>query len=375
MRKRYGVVVAILAAGQMGCGTADEGASSLQQPLGPASQFFSNDGRRFVLVESAAERVLLGSEDDKASRSLARVFDMPVEALSVDELAEALRPVTLVDGHEYRLEFPDYEAATLALSKRGFSGSSYNPAGEPVVPHGKSFCCGSDGRLVVRNNTTWPFTTIIAMAIPDSGTYSWTGGVHSECTMQLIGPSTATSVAHCFHDSVNWRELAMWGAAPDAQDASMFPPGFPGAYGCYVAYIPAAWVGSGGNFQYDHAVIDFRNQCQPAPGNIAGWLGWGAFTDAEIQSASGWGYGVPALSPYPQIRGMGTSAATISATGYVIDHSADCSDGDSGRGFWQYIANDYRSTGNHARAPVGGKCRERRLTTDVAAFIAANSEF
>ena len=379
MRSIHAVGLSAWVGLMIGCGTDDAELGTVRQKLGAPSEFFSNDGRRFVLAQANSALLTSAASQSNGVSPLAaakdRRFDKPAEAMDLDEWAEALRPITLIDGHEYRLESPDYDAATLMLQGRAAGGDPYNPRGPANIPVGKSFCCGTDGRAVIRNNESWPYSTTIAMAVPDSGIVDWNAPLHGECTMQLIGPSTATSVAHCFHDSVNWTGTMIWGAGPDALDEPVFPNGFPRAYGCYTAYLPAAWVGSGGNFEYDIAVVDFRGHCQPTPGAIVGWLGWSDYSDATLLSNSGYAYGVPALLPYPQIRGMWTSNATMHVSAFAIDHSADCSDGDSGRGFWQYINAGWRSTANHSRAPIDGQCRDRRLSADVAAFIRANSEF
>ncbi len=372
MRRSLTVLLAMTAV-IVSCGSLDAvNESQTQRPLESSTELTTGDGRRFVLAPSGGVARAVGSRSVRTS-----IVPKPVDAMDLDELAEALRPVTFVGGREYRLDTPDYEAASLVKAEEVLGGESYSPEGDAigVGASPKSYCCGADGRSVVRNNTVWPYKTVLAMAIPDDDTYSWTSGVHGECTMQLIGPSTAISVAHCFHDGVDWLDLAMWGAGPDAQDSPIFPVLYPGAYGCYLVYIPTAWIGSGGNFQYDYAVIDFRNTCQPAPGSDVGWLGWGAYSDEEIEGNAAYAYGVPTLKPYPQIRGMWTSSSTIVTGAYSVDHGADCSDGDSGRGLRQYVGEDWRVTAVHSRGPANSKCRDRRITSEVTAFISANSEF
>jgi hypothetical protein len=172
---------------------------------------------------------------------------------------------------------PDYEAAERVVHNYLAQGSSFNPDGNTMIPEAKAYCCGSDGRTKIRANNTWPHRTVIVMAEPiDPANPNWnatTGG----CTMQLIGASTALSAAHCFHDGNNWYPLAMWGAGPDDEDSQTFPTGHPGAYGCYWVSIPGQYISSNGSLAFDYAVIDFRNTCQPTPGAIVGWLGWGTY--------------------------------------------------------------------------------------------------
>ena len=91
--------------------------------LGPASvdatgeDYIDGWGRRWI-----AEGEVVPQEIDVAATDEARTVDYvpPPEpdprTLSVEELAEKLRPRRLVGGYEYRLEQPDYEVAEKILA-------------------------------------------------------------------------------------------------------------------------------------------------------------------------------------------------------------------------------------------------------------------
>jgi len=370
------------------------------QMAAPPASILDPSGRRFSLRQANAPTSPGSIEKLARARSLQR--DAPVEgwrergldkdfsAMSEAELAEALRPVTMVAGHEYILDQPDIEAARHYLVNKGkdlTGGHGHNPRGTTDrIARPKNYCCGADGRSAYRNNTNWFEATTVAMDQPwDPNSPQWiVGNPQIPCTWQMIGANTALSAAHCFHDSTNWYPLAMWGAAPDGLDAQPFPAGYPGAYGCYWVHIPAAYVGSGMAPQYDFAIVDLRDTCMANAGYTSGWQGWGVYNDTQILSSGIDALGVPGIRnndvnpepAWPQIKGMWINTSSISVGTYNIDHNADCAIGDSGRGSTQWIDSGYRITGIHQGGPtIGGKCRDRRFSTDLYSFLVANSEF
>lgn len=257
-------------------------------------------------------------------------------ALTDAELAEKIRPISLYAGFEYSLENPPIEEARklkdhLRAQRRGEPLELYQ--GEPSeasagVPEEEEISAqiiiDTDNRSNRRDNLDFPWRTMLW--ITDSSQSSY-------CTAQLIGPSTATSVAHCFHNGSNWYSTRRWATGVDGQDANPFPDGR--FDGCYWVTIPAAWDGSG--IYYDFAVIEFSDMyptCNLRPGDWAGWLGW---KSNYVPSSSEYGYvygfpfsGCPGAQTCnrPQIWGIG--ANQLDEDGDNIDHYADTSGGQSG---------------------------------------------
>lgn len=310
-----------------------------RQPVlsNPPSRLVDKRGRawkRTRRVEYVAEPGPEATARPAASRPPSPEPDLL--ALTDAELAEKIRPISLYNGYEYSLEEPPLDEARklkqhLRARQRGeplkldtgapSQASAGVPEEEEIRPQ---IVIGTDSRSNRRGNLDYPWRTM--MWITDSSQSSY-------CTAQLIGPSTATSVAHCFHSGSGWYSTRRWATGVDGQDANPFPDGR--FDGCYWVTIPAAWDGSG--IYYDFAVIEFSDMyptCNLRPGNWAGWLGW---KSSYVPSSSEFGYvygfpfsGCPGASTCnrPQIWGVG--ANQMDEDGDNVDHYADTSGGQSG---------------------------------------------
>lgn len=379
------------------------------------------------------------SDDGRASEWL----ELPPAAeMTEEELAYAVRPVTILGGQSYIAAEPSWEAAAeMAMARSGAWGdaSSFSYEGaagdggvdEGFTPEGPTDeaetgpvtigCCGTDDRTAIRNNTAWPWATVMASMVPvDRNDADWFGNTQArECTWQLVGRSTALAAAHCFYytDAAFNRWIPVdtlrWGAAPDGQDnpTRPIPAGYPwgqdrlsgytyptsdgSTYGTSVTdssvesfqpFVTWAWVsGPDGVIEWDFAVIDFRDGSSPNPGTTAGWMGWGVYSDAQLDRF----YihaGVPKVdfaddpipdNRWPQIMYGFTSMATVGP--YWIDYRGDCSGGDSGSGIWAYIDSGWRVVGiTHGYSTTSSGeavCVARRLDTTYWAFMRDTSEF
>jgi V8-like Glu-specific endopeptidase len=273
-------------------------------------------------------------------------------AMTDEELAEKLRPISLFQGYEYTLEQPPIEQARqLKARLRGEApGSdelrggepSERTEGQPLEALGTSkILIGSDGRQQYRNNTDYPFRSMLWI----TNASQTQGG-----TAQLIGASTAVSVAHVFHSGAGWYSTRRWAAGVDSQDANPYPYGL--YDGCYWVTIPAAWDGS--DEYYDFAVVEFSNMfptCNLYPGNTVGWLGWkngyvpnGSEAGAVI-GYPGEGTCAGGSCNWPQLWGM--NATGMDEDGWNIDHYADTSGGQSGAGLYIIIDNKRYVIGAH----------------------------
>ena len=95
----------------------------------------------------------------------------------------------------------------------------------------RSGIIGADNRVVRRDNTSYPWSTVTYLP-RDGGGYSGSG--------TMIGASTALTAAHVVHNGINWLELPWFAPGTDFQDATRFPFG---QFGCYTVSIPSAFNG------------------------------------------------------------------------------------------------------------------------------------
>jgi V8-like Glu-specific endopeptidase len=286
-----------------------------------------------------------------------------VARMSAEHLADALRPLVLDHGYEYLGE-PATAVATSARHRRSRRTASRLPWGVEATgqahPHGPagSGVIGFDDRVVVRDNTTYPWTTV-----------AYLGG----CSGTVIGPSTVLTAAHCVHNGTNWLTLPDVVPGIDKDDAQPRPFG---TFDCYTVTIPSAWVNNnGGDPRFDYAVLEFSG-CNQFPGNRAGWKGLWAAPDQPIRDYGLHVYGHPSDKPQPQIWGAGGAGIP---NGDYVDFYVDAYYGSSGSGLyiWDVDAAPYvvgvlrgpRGALNDNSKPNFG----RRVTGDVFDFIVAYS--
>ena len=290
-----------------------------------------------------------------------------VTEMSDAELADALRPVILRDGHEYTVEsHPDGFLKGLRGDDDSYRRtSSYAPiarAADENGPQVESGIIGPDNRSVRRDNTVYPWSTVAYM--PIGGSYRGTA--------TMIGPSTALTAAHCVHNGTNWLTLPNIAPGTDFQDPNSMPFG---SFGGYNITIPTAWINNnGGDARFDYAVIEFSGYGD-FPGRSSGWKGLWVAPDNVITGFINV-YGHPSDKAQPQIWGNGGNGIL---NGQYINFFMDAWYGDSGAGLyayntdgWPYVVGVLRGAtgaiGDNSKPNFG-----RRMTRDVFDFILAYS--
>jgi V8-like Glu-specific endopeptidase len=241
--------------------------------------------------------------------------------MSDKQLAESLRPVVLKDGHEYigepSTEFITHLRKTETVRQtKAFSPLLRAPSerldAKSIRP--MSGIIGSDNRVVRRDNTEYPWSTI----------------VYSGCSGTMIGPSTALTAAHCVHNGTNWLTLPTFAPGTDYQDTNSYPFG---QFGCYTVSIPTAYINNrGGDARFDYAVIEFAG-CGDFPGRSTGWKGIWVAPDNVITGNLMYLYGHPSDKVQPQI--WGNEGVGI-LNGQYINFFMDAWFGDSGAGLYVY---------------------------------------
>ncbi len=386
------VSVCLAASGGIACGSAGEGPqkSESSAPLiGNAPPEITVEGRRFVRVGAAP--VSVGTEPPTASGIEAVEGEQQLPT-TVDELAESLRGVVLVDGHEYREATPNRELAELILSGRlqlehpktlsspgaaASTADSEDPAGGRIGRR----VIGTDDRQYVAGNQFWPLRTFV---FGDQG-----------CTGTMVGRGTMVTAAHCVYKyGVGWIAVddpprwPRYAPGVDGRDQNPTPYGW---YGCYTPIIPYAWT-THGTLVYDFAVVDFYTACGSRPGDTVGWLGTNIATDSEIYGEQHYLYGYPFEAggaqrypteepPYTDAEIWGHSMATYYTWAdpdiwYQLNYWFDTSPGQSGSAVWYsedgtgyYYLDGIHKSGD----PQDQYNRARRWTADVRAFVAAHS--
>jgi hypothetical protein len=162
---------------------------------------------------------------------------------TVEQLAENMRPVTVLNGFEC-IGDPDYETARKILE--GTDGAKATDGSDKT----DKWCCGNDDR----NIEGWNF-------VFDKLILSEVG-----CTASFIHPSVAITAAHCLYDTVSNAFLTV----PNGSGGTWLPEYRDGMQGaptpqpranldCYVISINAGFVNSTSNWnpKNDYAYIDF----------------------------------------------------------------------------------------------------------------------
>ncbi|MCH9688424.1 MAG: trypsin-like peptidase domain-containing protein [Deltaproteobacteria bacterium] len=317
----------------------------------------------------------------------------PTRPLTREQLANDLRGVRLVDGHEYRVEQPDYAMADRILA--GMQGRldtlpSNAEAIDELTAQEPRGVNGSDNRIYKSNNFSYPYRPLVFSEVGCSGT--------------MIGPHTMVTAAHCVYNTGNNSWLKVWDTAQgqerwprfatgvDGRDANPVPNGW---RQCYDVTVPGGWVSKSSNnlasaSQYDYAVVDFYSRCGDRPGDQSGWLGTMVASEGTIESEGHYLYGYPQFthgvlrytsSPpnmEAEIWGMSRSPGQlyINSPSWQLKYNHDTSGGQSGMGTW-YVEDGtgwVRLDGIH-RGDAGSYNIGRRWDWTVRNFVEAYSLF
>lgn len=370
--------------------------------------FIDARGRRWQHVKKATflsePEQIAALEKYEKPQTVAPSKEKDESAMTLDELAEALRATTLIGEHEYRLAEPDYEGARRVLAHRERSARAKPveraPSAEPaesdddvvpeeLIPRGLD---GADNRFQHRNNTEYPFRTQVWLT---------NGNKTSRCSGTLIGPRHMISAAHCFHSnsggSSGWLDLKHWAPGVDSQDSNRYSykPGsnYPSTAatlieGCYLVTIPSRFAEGSTDDQYDYAVVEF--QCNYRPGNAVGWIGVAKPDNSDLNGQKVYGYGYPrgVVSDFgcpgdsdcnwPQIWGMGHTGSLTYSGSTEVQYDVDTSGGQSGMGMYRVWDSLRFVVAIHQGKYTGlfdDHNRGRRMTEVVFDFLEANTDW
>ncbi|MFD6400256.1 trypsin-like serine peptidase [Nocardia sp. NPDC060249] len=295
----------------------------------------------------------------------------PVLEMSDYELAEALRPVIFNEGKEYTVDAPNTSFVELLRADGERRTSSYTALprsqSEQVDSsslHAFSGIIGSDNRVVRRDNTVYPMSTVAYLALANGG-YSGSG--------TMIGPSTALTAAHVVHNGTSWLRLPSIAPGTDRGDSTPMPFG---SHGGYNVTVPGGWINNaGGDARFDYAVIEFSGYGD-FPGRASGWKGLWVAPDNVVSGNRMYLYGHPSDKAQPQIWGNEGNGVL---NGQYINFFMDAWYGDSGSGLyvydtdgWPYVVGVLRG----AAGAIGDNTKPnfgRRMTRDVYDFVVAYS--
>lgn len=366
-----------------------------------------------TMLEAQREKVLSSLRDQFAAGAMDNeTFDRAVENVlygsfpidkqpepgeqTVEQLAESLRGVRLINGREY-ISAPDYEMAQWILTAK-VSGRVVKPSeiSEPPEPTREKACCGTDGRFE---------TTVY-------NDYSRVGLSEVGCTVGFISSNVGITAAHCLYDTVANAWLSVKHTSVGAGEIPYYRRQTSvGTMGpvltCHNATLSSGWAAatSNGDVAHDYAVIDFSKDefggtC-PNTTPIANWNGLAIRDDSELESAGLWGVGYPGWVHLSGgsvngpgrtfmltrlngtwgystiIDGVSMFAANgvwVNVAGTQIQHLADATQGDSGRPMLDYITSGNYQVGIHSGVSAGdAENLDRRIDSTVWAFIQANS--
>lgn len=282
----------------------------------PAESFIGPTGTRFRLVGPAQMRSIPPVHDSSHN---AATTERTSASFTRAELAEALRPVTFVDGYEYIGEEPAYELADATLND-GVIGQ--DTEGRELRGLVGPPC--SDGEVGTHcDNRLGTFSPQLPFHTPNL--FNEAG-----CTATMIDRGTAVTAAHCVFGHGNggagyWivadgnscrsssesasnvtedRRGPISGSSTTQNCLPRYGAGLTqngaqiGWYGCYNVTIPNAWrtatETSFAGRRWDFAVLNFYTSgCGFAnPGDATGWRGTLIATTSQLSAnrVAVWGY-------------------------------------------------------------------------------------
>lgn len=247
----------------------------------PGSDFHDGAGRRWECLGKVAFKNLDpdarfgNSAAGTPPTSLNTPSAPPTPDLGAQELAQKLKPVRLIGEYEYRLAEPDTLVANKIIELRKLPAL---PSTEPRPP------VPSNAGVSVKPKWWWNPDDRSAWTATGFGASAF-GHLSQNCTLTMIGPSTALSAAHCFYQNGAWISGGL--VALGANNTGPANANFTTPFGVYYAdslTLPGEWVvgagssGGGGNtneshpgWDWDFAVLEFSPTRYP--GYSTGWFG------------------------------------------------------------------------------------------------------
>jgi V8-like Glu-specific endopeptidase len=282
--------------------------------LGPASvdaigeDFIDAWGRRWLAVgEVVPQEIDVAAMDERRTVDHVSPPEPDPLTLSIEELAEKLRPRRLVGGYEYRLEQPDYEVAARILA---MDEAPRTKGFRPPESDARFIVPGGTARIQLTTPREWPGSGNAYLA-------------PQNCTATMIGPSTALCAAHCFYNGgwITSRDITF--------GANNVAPTAP--FGSFLAdslTMPGAWdrapTSPGSGWDWDFAVLEF-SPSRPNLGRTTGWFG-----AEEKMSGAQTIVGYPIDKPVPTSWSKGGTYTASPGSRY--EHNIDAVPGDSGAG-------------------------------------------
>ncbi len=243
----------------------------------PPAEIVTSKGKRLRLAGKVKVNVSAAAPAPATRRAPAKTLAQ----LSIQELAESLKPRVLMGDYEYVGAEPEYELAERIKSNtfdpRDIEGAGQlpRPSGAPDAERGTvatqthaARVYGAEDRFRYYDNPSypqyrtmmqWPYRTIV-----------YAGG----CSGIMIGESTVLSAAHCFWDNG-------WNFRPMNWERVGTSVGYGGDHWCYDITIPGRYTDFD-DATYDYAVIELGNPRCAAQnqwygafiGQYTGWVGF-----------------------------------------------------------------------------------------------------
>lgn len=253
-------------------------------------------------------------------------------AVTVDQVAESF------DGEPRKGAFEELEGfdplrALAEGSPAGILTDEMLELGEcRPEGFGPESVCGNDDRVEITNTTAipWRWNCKLIIRFPNGAT----GG----CTGWFIGPKAVMTAGHCVYSSGN----GGW-----ARQIEVIP-GMRGSTRPYGSMIGTSFRSVTGWTQNSDPNYDYGCIILPSPslGNLVGYFGFAALTDASLQNLLVNNAGYPGDKPF------GTqwfNAGTITnVTARKIYYMLDTYGGQSGSCTWRLLNNQRHAVGIHA---------------------------
>lgn len=285
----------------------------------------------------------------------------PIDSMSIDELAEALRPMVLVNGQEYVGADPDYETAQ-ALKNGTVKGAKGEPSAPAVtLAAAVTKAAGlipktSDNRYPVLESSGPPAQQAAVVTYDGTNTQFLNEG-----SATIIGPHTAVTAAHVMYNNTNgyWNEWAEGFADPGTSEPG--PLGYFNQHGCMGTTFYTAFKTEGNSGTWDFAVLDFSG-CTGSdnPANAVGYMGywWGWASSASMPGyafVDVWGSPDPAAHcTWPEECGEGGWYTDMTSV-FVDSNNLFAGEGQSGTS-WMYFDGDSNAyhVGTHIQVAYSG---------------------
>jgi V8-like Glu-specific endopeptidase len=372
---------------------------------GECQDWTDENGRQWI----SKPAVVVDSEEENAMPHLPENAEEgkpnPYD-LSVEELAEAMRPVAYWRGCEYTTAEAPLDWAQAAIERRGIGETNPEYEGRDPGPpsaeegHGdieQRAVFGSDNRERRQDHTSNPMRRQVRLHI-NGTTLSW------GCSASMIGQSTAITAAHCLHNGTGWKGSVDWSPGVNSQATVVRPwghataPTYPAATtqpyeDCSYKVVPGGWAGS--DYNWDFAILEFKNfggsfvtGCGYTPGDQVGWFAWGWQSDSLIQDYDGYIYGYPGQTSSdgsgggdaytgcagghcytPSIWGWGGPVGTNLLNPYRVYTHIDVTPQQSGAGIYNKYDGTTRRVFGVISGVQGSSNFGRRIDADAATWI------